>query len=958
MDPVACNYNAESNFDSDDCVYSNNICQTCSGEQDGTGIIIENDDDNDGVCNADEILGCQDQTACNYNVLATDQGACNYLDGVCESCVDGEIVYNDTDDDGVCDSDEIIGCQDLLACNYNALATDSGDCLFASGCESCSGEIDGTGIIVDNDSDDDGICDSDEIMGCTILESINYDENATEDDGSCIAIVAGCTDQAALNFNSAANTEDGTCEYCPEIEIVEAISDISCLGGNADISVTVYPPGFYSFEWSSGQTSSTIFDITNGVYTITVTDNNGCSNSKEITIESPSEISIEANVIDDDLGQCAGEILPTITGGAGDYTFQWYDNNNQTTQNATDLCAGSYLLEVTDENGCTASESFQVGGGIPWTYGITSSNHTLFIQESTIFNLYNSEISFGDYIGAFYMDESTGELKCGGYTIWQEEQVGIPMWGDDQSTEEKDGFYENDRIIIGVYNNSEGREYFGQSVYFDSFPNEEMFSTNGLSSLQEFNGMPSPAWNTENTGQNHVIMLTEFEPFIGEEPLVYGDFIGLFFTDDNGELRCGGKTIWTGENNTIAAWGDDSFTPEKDGFDDGEEFTWVVWKASQMEAFNTYASYSSNTLNQGNFASNGISVLLSLYINVNQNLSIPSGWSMISINIVLDDYDLETVLNPIIEDVIIAKNYLGNAYLPEFNFNGIGDINNSEGYQIKLQSAQNLPLNGEYIYPENHPLNIPSGWSIISYLRTQPASADQVLSDIISNVVIVKNYLGLAYLPEFNYNGIGDMVPGEGYQIKLDETDVLVYLANNMEYRISGIPTVDSNTSWCEIPTTTDNNMTVVIPENAWDKLPREDAEIIAYDALGQIVGCSKYTSPVTLVTLWGDDEMTSYKDGMYISEQPSFKVLDNNTIKDLIIQNWFEGSEVYEVNAINVASSIETQSEGEQPDNLNNKSLVKIINLLGQDVKESTSEIGTILFRVYDDGSVEKVIK
>ena len=44
--------------------------------------------------------------------------------------------------------------------------------------------------------------------------------------------------------------------------------------------------------------------------------------------------------------------------------------------------------------GCSASASFDVGGGIPWTYGITGSNHSLFIQDSTIFNLYESEISF------------------------------------------------------------------------------------------------------------------------------------------------------------------------------------------------------------------------------------------------------------------------------------------------------------------------------------------------------------------------------------------------------------------------------------------------------------------------------------------------------------------------------------------------------------------------------------
>ena len=152
--------------------------------------------------------------------------------------------------------------------------------------------------------------------------------------------------------------------------------------------------------------------------------------------------------------------------------------------------------------------------------------------------------------------------------------------------------------------------------------------------------------------------------------------------------------------------------------------------------------------------------------------------------------------------------------------------------------------------------------------------------------------------------------------------------------------------------------MTVVIPENAWDKLPDDDAEIIVFDALGQIVGCSKLTYPVTLVSVWGNDEMTSHKDGMYVGEQISFKVFENNICKDLIIEKWSEGSEFYDVNTINVSSSIITQSYGEHSDNVNNKSLVKIINLLGQEVNELTLEIGTILFRVYDDGSVEKFIK
>ena len=45
------------------------------------GEIIDNDLDNDGICDADEIGGCQDETACNYESLATDDdGSCEYTE--------------------------------------------------------------------------------------------------------------------------------------------------------------------------------------------------------------------------------------------------------------------------------------------------------------------------------------------------------------------------------------------------------------------------------------------------------------------------------------------------------------------------------------------------------------------------------------------------------------------------------------------------------------------------------------------------------------------------------------------------------------------------------------------------------------------------------------------------------------------------------------------------------------
>ena len=81
-------------------------------------------------------LGCTDETACNYNSLATDDsGACTYIDGICESCENGFIVDNDSDDDGVCDDDEVVGCTDATACNYigdEDVTTDSDNSLCLS----------------------------------------------------------------------------------------------------------------------------------------------------------------------------------------------------------------------------------------------------------------------------------------------------------------------------------------------------------------------------------------------------------------------------------------------------------------------------------------------------------------------------------------------------------------------------------------------------------------------------------------------------------------------------------------------------------------------------------------------------------------------------------------------------------------------------------------------------------
>ena len=220
---------------------------------------------------------------------------------------------------------------------------------------------------------------------------------------------------------------------------------------------------------------------------------------------------------------------------------------------------------------------------------------------------------------------------------------------------------------------------------------------------------------------------------------------------------------------------------------------------------------------------------------------------MFSTYMIPADLDLANLLSPIVEQVIIAKDYLGAAYLPEWNFNGIGDLTLGQGYQIKTTETTGITVTGDYAMPQDNPINLTVGWNMIGYLRTDAAPADAVLAEInaTGNLIIAKDYLGAAYLPEWNFNGIGDLNPGQAYQIKVNNADVLQYLSNDDSYRMSAMEVTENNVSYCQ-SAPTDNNMTIVIEDAAWDNLPTEGAEIAAFDKDGNMVGSAIYSSPVT----------------------------------------------------------------------------------------------------------------
>lgn len=102
-------------------------------------------------------------------------------------------------------------------------------------------------------TEDDGTC-----LGCTDEGSDNYNSCASIDDGSCDTGIAGCTDPNAVNYNSAASNDDGGCEY-PVLEPPSEPPFFGTIFLDPDI-ITESDPTTFTGLTPAGQESRLMFD--------------------------------------------------------------------------------------------------------------------------------------------------------------------------------------------------------------------------------------------------------------------------------------------------------------------------------------------------------------------------------------------------------------------------------------------------------------------------------------------------------------------------------------------------------------------------------------------------------------------------------------------------------------------------------------------------------------------------
>ncbi len=199
--------------------------------------------------------------------------------------------------------------------------------------------------------------------------------------------------------------------------------DVTCYGA-ADGGVIIIPAGGvdpYYFEWETGETTDVITNVGPGTYTITVTDGIGCTEEISALVFEPSEITAEATPIgeancDDPQG---GEVDLTVSGGSPGYFFEW--SNGQTTEDLVGVPGGTYIVTITDIEGCTREETVTITENVePPTAEATGAIITCLEMEVLISGSGNGTLSFEwlDPNGNFVANSESALVDMpGNYTL-------------------------------------------------------------------------------------------------------------------------------------------------------------------------------------------------------------------------------------------------------------------------------------------------------------------------------------------------------------------------------------------------------------------------------------------------------------------------------------------------------------------------------------------------------------
>jgi PKD repeat protein/subtilisin family serine protease len=400
-----------------------------------------------------------------------------------------------------------------------------------------------------------------------------------------------------------------------------------------------------------------------------------------------------------------------------------------------------------------------------------------------------------------------------------------------------------------------------------SLTREDYITVNELVSL-----FP-PGWDVTLTSTQHVIAVPlDANPRILETPIEPGDFIGVFFTNTFGNLQCGGATMWDGQNNiAIISYGDQSYTPLKDGFSVYEDFKWKVYSYGHQREFDATPVYDVTLPNLGQFFPLGISALIDLSAGLLFNIHIPAGWSGISSPVLPFYPEMDTVLSSIQDNLTILYNFDG-IYWPWQNINTLDKWKNS-GYTIKMSNTDNLVIGGELIKSLSQ--TIKSGTGYLPIPTLYDVSTASLFAPFLDKLTLVRNILGTeVFWPQTGINTLPILKPGNAYITHAKSSFIVHFpqsgLKNSYSSPNSDFPELPL-VSWSFAVASPDVHM-ISIPADGFKNL--ETGDIVGVFTPNNVcAGWAVFENQPLAIPVYGTHETGDEKSGFMANEPFTFRI-------------------------------------------------------------------------------------
>ena len=502
----------------------------------------------DEICSVLDMMGCTNIIACNYNVNATvEDGSCIY-ESACDTdpCTNGGTQVWDSASCGcVLQMVTISGCMDANACNYNVSANcNDGSCIYESVCDTdiCTNG----GVYVWNNASCTCELSQPTVWGCTNTAAPNYDPLANCDDGSCGAEIA-----CDLNIQMPNAGWHLISSYCkPVNDSIEAIFRpiISDIIQVKSLTGQVYIPAFNGFN-----NGLDFWDVGAGYIVKT-------AGPSTLNIKGESEVDLSVdniplytgwnliacwlhgNADPKDVFENINSEVIQVKNLSGAYVPSFNNFNNMGDMSET----GGYLVKMN----AASTLSYDKVDVSPMPVQDIETNLVHFVKEikpnpntSTLLvkNDENNNLNYGDELGVFTKDN----LLVGAF-VYQDDLMGGLIFGDDETEDGIDGILENENYVFRVWDKELNTE---RSVEMEFMQGSSTYSRNDLcvvsfklnSGINEIKGVSvSLSPNPASSQVTFDINLVKSENLTVEIYRIDGQLVDVVF---DGKLTTGNSKI-------------------------------------------------------------------------------------------------------------------------------------------------------------------------------------------------------------------------------------------------------------------------------------------------------------------------------------------------------------------------------------------------------------------------------